>query len=56
MLNFFLLDFWNVFDSPIKLNDGAVENVLLKNFWFLQDKRRNVPYRLSTYKMYEDPR
>ena len=53
-----LLDFKFFFDSPIKLNElyGAVEKHLQKNFWFLQDKHYNVPYRLSTYKMYGGPR
>ncbi len=48
-----LQDFQNVFDSAIKLNElyYAVENVLHKNFSFLQDKQGNVAYRLSTYRM-----
>ena len=32
------------------------KNICMKTSWVLQDKRRDVPYRLSTYKMYGDPR
>ena len=48
-----LLDLKMFFDSTIKLVElyGTVENVLPKNFLIFRNKRGNVPYRPSPYRI-----